>query len=327
MALVEVGREYWWAPLATDALTRAGAAASPLPAGAKWTDKHGKATRAFQKMARLSQDGDVGPNTVRELRAVVGPLPVTDKQAAQAFAEVLVEASKALLWTAVAKASGSEWATKFAGELLELVNDFGNAWDDAVPQATRSLFVSKMSDEQKAAWRKVWLDGATADAGAVPVLAAPFILMAGAEVTAAGAIAAAEATVVAVGAGVALASAAWLAERLNAWVVKAAPTAPESVTADGTAKVAPPAHLARVGSPPPPQIGFSLRDFNVRQALKRIGRWLVLTLAWLVGGIGAVASLFGPLVTAAAGAAGALFWLLLAAAAAFLAARRRKGGG
>lgn len=326
MALVEVGREYWWTPLATDALTRAGAAASPLPAGAKWTDKHAKATKAFQKVARLSQDGDVGPNTVRELRAVVGPLPVTDKQAAQAFAEVLVEASKSLLWTAIGKASGSEWATKFAGELLELVNDFGNAWDDKVPQATRSLFVSKMSDEQKAEWRKVWLEGATEESGAVPVLAAPFVLMAGTEVTAA-VIAAAEATVAAVGAGVALSSAAWLAERLNAWVVKAGPTAPESVTADGTVKVAPPAHLARVGSPPPPKIGFSLRDFNVKQGLKRIGRWLVLTLAWLVGGLGAVASLFGPLVTAAAGAAGALFWLLLAAVAAFLAARRRKGGG
>lgn len=324
MALVEIGQEYWWTPLASDALTRAGAAASPLPAGAKWTDKHGKATRAFQKMARLSQDGDVGPNTVRELRAVVGPMSVTDKQAAKVFGAVVVEAAKALFWTAIAKAGGSEWATKYAGELLELCNDFGNAWDDRAPEATRNLFISKMSDEKKAEWRKVWLEGATAESGALPVLAAPFILSAFTAEAAAVA-AAAEATVVAVGAGVALASAAWLAERLNAWVVKAGPTAPESVTADGSAKIAPPAHLARVGSPPPPQIRFTLRDFNVKDALKRIGRWLVLTLAWLVGGIGTVASLFGPLVTAAAGAAGALFWLLLAAVAAFFAARRKGG--
>jgi len=57
--------------------------------------------------------------------------------------------------------------------------------------------------------------------------------------------------------------------------------------------------------------------------LKGIGTGLVLTLAWLIGGIGTVASLFGPLVTAAAGAVGGLFWLLLAAAAAFFAARRK----
>jgi hypothetical protein len=322
MGLAQVGGKYWWTTLATDALQRAGASASPLPAGQTWTEKHSKAAKAFQRMARLTPDGDPGPNTVRELRAVVGPMPASDKVAAECLAQVVQAAGMTLLFLLVCAAKGEPWAAEHGPAFMEICNDFGNAWDDKCPAATKALFFHRMSEAQRAEWEAATKTPATDDVGALP-LAAP-LLLAGAEISAASA--AAEVTVAALGAGVALSAAAWLAEKTKGWLTVAQPTAPESVKAKGTIRIAPPASMSRVGTPPPPRLDFDYKDVPVRKLLKGFVRWMVLTLAWLIGGIGTVATLFGPLVTAAAGAAGAMFWLALAAIAAFFAARRRKRG-
>ena len=322
MGLAQVGGEYWWTPVASDALQRAGASASALPAGQKWTDKHATATKAFQKMVRLTQDGDPGPNTIRELRAVVGPMPASDKVAANCLAQVVQAAGMTLLFSLVCAAKGAPWAAEHATKFMEICNDFGNAWDDKCPAATKALFFHRMGDAQRAEWEAAIKTPATDDVGALP-LAAP-LLLAGAEISAAAA--AAEVTVAALGAGVALSAAAWLAEKTKGWLTVAQPTAPEAIAAKGAIKIAPPASMSRVGTPPPPRIDFDYKDVPIRKLLKGFVRWMVLTLAWLVGGIGTVASLFGPLAVAAAGTIGAWFWLLLAAALAFFAAKRRKRG-
>ena len=322
MGLAQVGGKYWWTPVASDALQRAGASASALPAGQRWTDKHAKATKAFQRMARLAQDGDPGPNTVRELRSVVGPMTATDKVAKDCLAQVVQAAGITLMFTLVCAAKDEAWAKEHGPALMEICNDFGNAWDDKCPAATKTLFFHRMSEAQRAKWEAATKAPAAEGVGALP-LAAP-VLLAGAEISAAAA--AAEVTVAALGAGVALSAAAWLAEKTKAWLAIAQPTAPESVQAKGTIRIAPPASLSRVGTPPPPRIDFEYKDVPVRNLLKSFARWFVLTLAWLIGGLGTVATLFGPLAVAAAGAVGAWFWLLIAAAAAFFAAKRRRRG-
>lgn len=320
MGLASVGADYWWTAVASDALQRAGASASALPAGPTWTAKHEKATQAFQRSARLTADGDPGPNTVRELRAVVGPMTASDAVAVQCFAQVTKQAAATLLFTLTAAAVGSPWAKEHGPSLMEICNDFGNAWDDKAPKAAKTLFFHRMTPAQRAEWEAAFPE--SAGVGALP-LAAPFLLAA---FEASAAAAAAEVTVAALGAGVALSAAAWLATKTKEWLAVAQPSAPTNVEAKGIVKIAPPASLSKVGTPPPPKIDFDFKGVPLRALLKDIAKWMVLTLAWLIGGLGTVASLFGPLAVAAAGAVGAWFWLLLAAAVAFFAAKSRKRG-
>lgn len=318
MGLATLDSAYWWTPLATDALQRAGASASPLPEGFQWTPQHVKATKAFQKMARLAQDGDPGPNTIRELRAVVGPLTITGPVAAKCLSQVLHQTSVLLASVYLASTTSDEWAKVYGPKLVTIANDFANAWDDKCPEATTRLFTYAMTPEQKAAWLP---EAGGAEVGVAP-LAAPLLIAAWSE---AAAVAAAEVTVAALGAAVTVASAAWLADRVKGWIIDAAPTAPESMTAKGQVKIAPPAHLSRIGSPPPPKFDFDWTGSPIKSLLKYAAKFFALALAWLVGAAGVVASLFGPVVTAAAGVAGSLFWILLAALGAFLASRKRRG--
>ena len=327
----------WFVPFLRGGLRKAGVTVSD---SGPWNPELASAVKTFQGSKGLTKDGIPGPNTWQALGPALGPM--TALKAEEAVKAALTLRGWAYMTAIHAHGSPSAaaqaWSSANTVQLLTILEKF-DVWmqqsgaaallwkyswpEDKIPPGYPTYDGGSPGIDPKKSKRRL---GAV---GFLPLVLAgpPMLVGAG---TAGGMVA--TAIVKTIGAGAAVAGAAWLGVKLTQWATATADSAPTiEETSDTQTVTAPP-----VGASPPPPSSpkgfFSLRK-SLREFVKLVGKVAAMVVAVLVGGFGVVATLTtaaGPLVVAAAGAAGGVLWLGLAALVAFIlgaSKRERYGNG